>query len=130
MDILFTRVSFDAIAPIKRVFFMYFISETGRSLQIVLPPRTARSIRTGIKLENLPLYAAYFTIYAGDAVHPPLIILNPMQALDGNEIILTLYNGGHDSLYLKHGSAFALMQIVPYREDVRLIEASPSKAVL
>jgi len=89
----------------------YCISETGRSIQVVIPPKCARILSTGLVL--LPPAGYFIAICSRSglaAQTPPLFVSNAPGIIDPDyigEVKVILYNGGHESAYIRHGQRIA-----------------------
>lgn len=107
----------------------YCISETGRAIQTVLPPRTTRLIST--KLVVLPPPGHFLAVCSrsGLATHS-IFVANAPGIIDPDytgELKVLLYNGGHESAYINHGKKVAQLVILPYlRSGLAEIDELPT----
>ena len=95
----------------------FSISTEGRYVNLIIPPRTSKLIRTGIVV-IAP--AGYFIMVCSRsglaAAQPPLFVANAPGIVDPNyigEMKIILYNGGHESAYIKHGQRIAQLVLAP-----------------
>lgn len=96
------------------------ISETGRSIQVVIPPKTSRILSTGLILLPPPGFFLVVCSRSGLAAQtPPLFVANAPGVIDPDytgELKIILYNGGHESAYIRHGQKIAQVVLLPYVE--------------
>jgi len=101
--ILSHAVGFDVAA--------YLVSETGRHIQLLIPPRTSRRIPTGLAIIPPPGY--YFQVCSRSGIaasQPPVFVANAPGIIDPDytgELQIILFNGGHESVYIKNGDRIA-----------------------
>lgn len=86
-------------------FFSFAKSETGQSIHIVIPPRTTRLVRTGIRVKpksdfDLYLLTRFSMISSGISILTTAVTYS-------SELLIPLYNGGHESFYVRHGDPIA-----------------------
>lgn len=91
--------------------FAYSTGQMGRTPpKIVVPPRTVRSIRTGISIALPPRTWAGVYSRSGLAVNHAIFVANAPGVIDNDyrgEIGVLLYNGGFESYYVQHGDRIA-----------------------
>lgn len=96
----------------------YCISETGRAIQSVIPPRCSRVLSTGLVLLPPPGYFLAVCSRSGLAAGtPPLFVANAPGIIDPDytgELKVILYNGGHESAYIRHGQRIAQVILLPH----------------
>lgn len=96
----------------------YCISETGRSIQVVIPPKTSRVLSTGLILLPPPGYFLVVCSRSGMASQtPPLFVANAPGIIDPDytgELKIIIYNGGHESAYIRHGQKIAQVVLLPH----------------
>lgn len=93
----------------------YCVSETGRPNTVLLPPRTTRNVSTGLLVEPPPGHFVMVCSRSGLAKHS-IVVANAPGIIDPDyrgEIMVLLYNGGHESHYLKHEDRIAQLVVVP-----------------
>lgn len=94
------------------------ISESGRSQQIVLSPRCVRMIPTGLILRASSNFFVAICSRSGLASkNPPIFVANAPGIIDPDytgEARILLYNGGNESVYVKHGDFIAQAILLPY----------------
>lgn len=104
----------------------YCISESGRSIQAVIPPKTSRVLSTGLVL--LPPTGFFLMVCSRSgmaAQTPPLFVANAPGIIDPDytgELKVIVYNGGHESAYIRHGQKIA--QIVLARHFTPVLTAA------
>ena len=95
----------------------HLISESGATKQIVLPPRTSRTIETGLIL--LPPSGYFLMVCSRSglaAAQPPVFVANAPGIIDPDytgELKVILFNGGHESVYIRHGDRIAQVLLIP-----------------
>lgn len=98
------------------------ISETGRSIQTVIPPRTSRVLSTGLVLLPPPGYFLAVCSRSGMASQtPPLFVGNAPGIIDPDytgELKVIIFNGGHESAYIRHGQKIAQVVLLPFTDAV------------
>ncbi len=95
----------------------FAINSDDRMVNIIIGPRATKSIRTGLVL--LPP-AGYFLLVCSRsslaAAQPPIFVANAPGIVDPNftgELEVILYNGGYDSVYIRHGQRIAQILTLP-----------------
>lgn len=96
----------------------YCISETGRAFQVIVPPRTSRVISTKLVLLPPPGYFLAICSRSGMAAQSvPLFVANSPGIIDPDytgELKVVIYNGGHESAYIRHGQRIAQAVLLPF----------------
>lgn len=102
------------------------MSETGRSQQIILPPRNVRAIPTGLAL--FPPLGYFIAICSRSGLaskNPSIFVANAPGIIDPDytgEIKVLLYNGGNESVYIKHGDFIAQAVLLNAAGKIKLQE--------
>lgn len=92
------------------------ISETGRSIQMTLPPRTSRLVPTGLVL--IPPDGWFIMVCSRSGMastQPPTFVANAPGIVDPDytgELKIILFNGGHETTYIKHGDRIAQVVLI------------------
>lgn len=87
------------------------MSESGKSQQVVLPPNSVRIIPTGLAM--IPPKGYFIGVCSRSGLaskNPPIFVSNAPGIIDPDytgEVNVLLYNGGHQSVYVKHGDFIA-----------------------
>jgi dUTP pyrophosphatase len=87
----------------------------GGSFTITLPPRTTKTIGTGLILRAPPGHVLLICSRSGMAM-ASLFVANSPGVVDPDyvgEIKILLYNGGLEPMYIKHGDRIAQALILP-----------------
>ena len=118
LPISFRQLHPDAILPTRAYgspvgldISALLVSETGRYIQAVIPPRTSRVLNTGFVF--LPPVGYYLEVCSRSGLSagtPPIFVANSPGIIDPDytgELKVILYNGGHESCYVKHGDRIA-----------------------
>lgn len=93
----------------------HLISESGRYNQMVLPPLNTRIIPTGYIVRPPPGYIVTVCSRSGLAAKA-IFVANAPGIIDPDyteELKVLLYNGGHQSVYIKHGDYIAQLVLFP-----------------
>jgi dUTP pyrophosphatase len=132
MKILYTKVAPDVTLPRQAYnavgldLAAYLISETGRTQQVVVPPRCSKLISTGLRMMPPPGFFIAICSRSGLAAGtPPIFAANAPGIIDPDFtgiVQVILYNGGHDSVYIKHGDYVAQMILLPLAASPNFIE--------
>lgn len=105
------------------------ISETGRAMQAIVPPRTSKAISTKLVLLPPPGFFIAICSRSGMATNS-VFVANSPGIVDPDytgEVKVILYNGGHESAYIKHGQRIAQAILLPYvRSELVAITEVPS----
>jgi dUTPase len=110
MKVTFSKLHTDAIVPTNFLLHAYLISNTGRSNTCLIPPRTTRLLATGLNVQ-LPTNHTLYAITHTDILKHSLFIPEPF-ILPG-EIIIPLYNGSHETYYVRHEELIAYIALLP-----------------
>lgn len=97
----------------------------------ILPPRTTRVIRTGISVEPPPNIFLAVCSRGGLASKFSIFVTNSPGIVDPDyrgEIMILLYNGGHETHYIKHGDRVAQLVAMPAisLQPIAVISLSPT----
>lgn len=106
--------------------YALLLTETGRPNTALVPPRTSKIIRTGWAVKPEAGYAVFVCSRSGLAYKECLFVTNSPGVIDPDyrgEIMVLLYNGGHESYYVKHEDRIAQLVLLPCKaHDVALAE--------
>lgn len=95
----------------------FCLNSEDRHVQQILPPRTSKLIRTGIVVLAPTGYFLMLCSRSGLAAsQPPIFVANSPGIIDPNytgECKVILYNGGHETAYVKHGQRIAQLILIP-----------------
>ena len=81
------------------------VSETGRPNTILIPPKATRAVPTGLVVSPPEGFALFVCSRSGLAKSNSLFVTNAPGVIDPDyrgEIMVLLYNGGHESYYVRH----------------------------
>lgn len=120
MNITFRKLHFDAIVPTNFLLHAYLISNTGRSNTCLIPPRTTRLIATGLNAQFPPNHALYAVTHT-DILKHSLFIPEPL-VMPG-EILIPLYNGSHETYYVRHEELIAYITLLPLTQ-ITVVESN------
>jgi dUTP pyrophosphatase len=98
--------------------FAYSKTESGRPNKLLVPPRTTRAIPTGLIIVPPPGYSILIASRSGMAKERSLFVTNAPGIVDPDyrgEILVLLYNGGHESHYVEHGNRVGQMILLPFK---------------
>jgi dUTP pyrophosphatase len=123
-DILVKRVHEHATFPVRLPetsigldLSSCLISETGRPIQMILPPKTSRLVPTGLIVVAPPGHFLAVCSRSGSAgKQPPIFVANAPGIIDPDfrgELKVILYNGGHESVTIQHGNRIAQLILLP-----------------
>lgn len=88
-----------------------------RFVHSIVAPRASKRIRTGLVVMAPTGYVLLVCSRSGIAAsQPPLFVANAPGVIDPNftgELEVILYNGGHESAYIKHGQRIAQLILIP-----------------
>jgi len=87
----------------------FLLTDTGRPNNLVLPPRFTRIIPTGLAIEP-PLGKFLMVCSRSGLATRSIFVTNGPGIIDPDyrgELQVLLYNGGHESQYVKHGDRVA-----------------------
>lgn len=91
-------------------------SETNQRNTILIPPRASRNIPTGIALEMESGFWAGVFSRSGLAAQKAVFVTNGVGIVDPDyrgEIMVLLYNGGHESYWVQHEDRIAQLILFP-----------------
>lgn len=94
----------------------FLISESGRANKALIPPRSTRSIPTGLIVSPPVGYAVFVCSRSGLAKNLSLFVTNAPGVVDPDyrgEIQVLLYNGSHEAQYIEHGQRIAQIVVLP-----------------
>lgn len=94
----------------------HLISETGRPINLILPPRMTRMVPTGIEIEVPPKHFGAVCSRSGLAGRS-IWVANAPGVIDPDyrgEIKVLLHNGGIETQYIKHDDRIAQLLLIPY----------------
>ncbi len=97
--------------------FAYCRTETGRPNKLLIPPRTARAIPTGLTIIPPSGYSIFIAPRSGLALRRTLFVANAPGVIDPDyrgETTVILYNGGHESQYVQHEDRIGQMILLPF----------------
>lgn len=111
--------------------YAMILGEGGRPNRAILPPRTTRTIQTGVHVLPPPGHAILVCSRSGLA-RQSIFVTNAPGMVDPDyrgEILVLLYNGGHETQYIMHEQRIAQMLVVPVPlvEMVRVDSFPPSQ---
>lgn len=112
--------------------FAYAISETNRRNTILIPPRSTRQIPTGLQVEPPEDHFLMVCSRSGLAVKHSIFVANAPGIIDPDyrgELMVLLYNGGHESYYVQHHDRIAQILVVPavFGVSLSVQELSPTE---
>ena len=106
--------------------YALLVSETGRFNTALIPPRTTRIIRTGLCVKPPEGYAVFVCSRSGLSANDSVFVTNAPGVVDPDyrgELMVLLYNGGHESYYVKHEDRIGQIILLPCEPiDVRWVE--------
>lgn len=93
----------------------FSLSETGRPLKRLIPPRSTENISTGLLIEPPP---GHFTMVCSRSglAKLSIVVANAPGIIDPDyrgEVKILLYNGGFQSYYVQHEDRIAQLVVVP-----------------
>ena len=127
LTLVYKKLFPDAYPPRKDtpnswVLYAYLMSESGRSIQAVLPPKTVRTIYTGLELRPPKGYSIIQHQWLGFVYStPPIQNIINFETFQSN-FQINLYNAGHESHYLRHGDPISLISLQPKLENFDVVE--------
>lgn len=104
--------------------FAYAISETNRRNTIIIAPKSTKMIPTGLQIEPPPDHYLMVCSRSGLAARSSIFVANSPGIIDPDyrgELMVLLYNGGHESYYVRHQDRIAQILIAPAIFGVSLI---------
>lgn len=90
------------------------IGESGREITAIVPPRTTRNIPTALRIEP-PDHHFLMVCSRSGLASKSIFVANAPGIIDTDyrgEIYVLLYNGSHETYYVKHGDRVAQMLVV------------------
>lgn len=117
MNVIFRKLHPDAKAD-GVLLHAYLISNTGRSNTCLIPPRTCRGVDTGLalrKADGFHFYASVTNDLANRGLFCPFPILPP------GDIKILIYNGSHESYYIRHEELIAILTLIA-EEPITMVE--------
>lgn len=104
----------------------FCISESGRTNHIIVGPRSTRNIPTGLKIQCPDGYYVQVCSRSGLASQS-IFVANAPGIIDPDyrgELQVLLYNGGHESFYVKHEMRIAQL-VLATAHEIKLIYEGP-----
>lgn len=90
-------------------------TENGRSNNLLIPPRTARNVPTGLQVE--PPKGHFLAVCSRSSLAlSGLFVANSPGVIDPDyrgEVMILLYNGGFESYYVQHEQRIAQLILFP-----------------
>lgn len=96
--------------------YAFLVSEAGRPNTALIPPRATRPIPTGIIAAPPQGYALFVCSRSGLARSNSVFVTNSPGVIDPDyrgEILVLLYNGGHESYYVRHEDRIGQLVCLP-----------------
>lgn len=96
----------------------FLLSESGRPNTLLIPPRTSRLVPTGLVLLPPPGFFLMVCSRSGLATKS-IFVSNAPGIIDPDytgEIKVILFNGSHESFYVKHGDRIAQVVVTPFNQ--------------
>lgn len=96
--------------------YAFLVTETGRANTALIPPRTTRAIPTGIIAAPPTGHALFVCSRSGLARSSSVFVTNSPGVIDPDyrgEIVVLLYNGGHESYYVRHEDRVGQLVCLP-----------------
>lgn len=94
----------------------YIKTETGRPNNMIVAPRQTRAIPTGLIVAPPPGYAVFMCSRSGLARNQSIFVTNAPGVIDPDyrgEVVVLLYNGGHESYYVRHEDRIGQLVLLP-----------------
>lgn len=101
-------IGLDVSALIKR--------EDGRPHHAILAPKSSRAIRTGLAMHPPLGHAILVCSRSGLAKDSSVFVTNSPGVVDPDyrgELVVLLYNGGHETVFIRDGDRIAQLLVVP-----------------
>lgn len=98
--------------------YAWAISESGRPNKLLIPPRNVRAIPTGITVLPPAGYSFLVASRSGMAKERAIFVANSPGVVDPDyrgEIMVLLYNGGHETQYIQHGDRVGQLILIPWK---------------
>ena len=119
------RISDTARLPIKATphsvgldIYANLITESGRPNNMLIPPRTTRAVPTGLILKPRTGFAVFVCSRSGMARESSVFVTNAPGVVAPDyrgELMVLLYNGGHESHYVRHHDRVGQIILLPCR---------------
>lgn len=110
----------------------YCKTESGRPNKLLIPPRSTRAIPTGLIILPPEGYSIFIASRSGLAKERNLFVTNAPGIIDPDyrgEIMVLLYNGGHETQYIQHEDRVGQMILLPFKSfdfyDVTKLDDTP-----
>lgn len=140
-SLLIQRIKPDAKIPFRGTensigldLHAYLISDSGRPNTAIVPPGASRAIPTGLKVAPPQGHALFVCSRSGLAKDRTVFVTNAPGVIDPDyrgELIVLLYNGGHEVYYVKHedriGQLIALPALIMSMMEVDELPSSASR---
>lgn len=94
----------------------YLKTETGRPNNMLLPPKSTRAVPTGLILAPPFGHAVFMCSRSGLARESSIFVTNSPGVIDPDyrgEVMVLLYNGGHESYYVHHEDRVGQVVLLP-----------------
>jgi dUTP pyrophosphatase len=94
----------------------FLLTESGRPNTALIPPKSTRGIPTGIIAAPPPNHALFVCSRSGLAKQNSIFVTNSPGVIDPDyrgEIIVLLYNGGHEAYYVRHNDRIGQLVCLP-----------------
>jgi dUTP pyrophosphatase len=98
--------------------YAYTKTETGRPNRVLIPPQNVRAIPTGLIIIPPEGYSIFVATRSGMARDHGLFVANSPGVVDPDyrgELMVLLYNGGHESQYVSHGDRVGQIILLPFK---------------
>lgn len=98
--------------------YAYHKTESGRPNKILIPPQSTKAIPTGLIVIPPEGYSIFVGSRSGMAKENSLFVTNAPGIIDPDyrgELMVLLYNGGHQSIYISHGDRVGQMILLPFK---------------
>ncbi len=112
--------------------YAYARTESGRPNKLLIPPRSTRAIPTGLIIVPPPGYSIFIASRSGLAKERNLFVTNAPGIIDPDfrgEIMVLLYNGGHESQYIEHDDRVGQMILLPFKsfelKEITKVDETP-----
>lgn len=92
------------------------IADSGRPNTMLIPPKTTRGVPTGLIVAPPEGYALFVCSRSGLAKEHSLFVTNAPGVIDPDyrgEVMVLLYNGGHEAYYVRHGDRVGQLIALP-----------------
>ena len=128
----------DAVTPTRATekavgydLYAYHRTESGRPNKILIPPSSTKAIPTGLIIVPPVGHSVFVASRSGLALNQSLFVANAPGIVDPDyrgELMVLLYNGGHQSHYVQHGDRVGQMILLPWKpfDFYELKEVTPT----